>query len=262
MAKAKPFLGSATVLSNDAVMPGVFQLRLHCPEIAVTACPGQFIMLKCGDQLLLRRPLSISDTDALNGQINLLIASIGQGTEWLSHRSTGEELDILGPLGNGFTVDDKADKLLLIGGGMGIAPLNFMSNHAMALGKKITLVLGARTGDLLCPSSHLPDVNECVLCTEDASVGIKGRVTDCPDNYIAEADQIFACGPLPMYRALANDIRFSSKLMQISLEVRMACGIGLCYGCTVKTRNGLRQVCEDGPVFQMSNIIWEELKDL
>jgi dihydroorotate dehydrogenase electron transfer subunit len=262
MENVKPFLGTATILSNEAVMPGVFQLRLLCTEIAAAAKPGQFVMLKCGDELLLRRPISISDANAPSGQIGMMIASIGKGTEWLSLRQPGKELDILGPLGNGFTISETAEKLLLIGGGMGIAPLNFLANRATSLGKKVTLVLGARTGELLCPSSHLPEVDKCVICTEDASVGIKGRVTDCPDVYIAEAQQIFACGPLPMYRALAKDPRFEDKPMQVSLEVRMACGIGLCYGCTVKTRQGLRQVCEDGPVFEMGDILWEELAGL
>jgi dihydroorotate dehydrogenase electron transfer subunit len=262
MASVKPYLGTATVLSNDAIMPGVFQLRLQCPEIASTAKPGQFVMLKCGEEFLLRRPISISDASAPSEQINLLIANIGKGTEWLSHRVPGEELDILGPLGNGFTIDEKAEKLLLVGGGMGIAPLNFLARKATALGKKVTLILGARTGELLCPTSHLPKVAECIFCTEDASVGIKGRVTDCPDAHVDAADQIFACGPLPMYRALVKDPRFKGKPMQVSLEVRMACGIGLCYGCTVKTKQGLRQVCEDGPVFEMSDILWNELADL
>jgi dihydroorotate dehydrogenase electron transfer subunit len=262
MVSVRPYLGAATLLSNEAVMPGVFQLRLQCPEIASAAKPGQFVMLKCGDETLLRRPISISDASAASEQISLLVASIGKGTEWLSRRQPGEELDILGPLGNGFTIGQKADKMLLIGGGMGIAPLNFLARKATALGKRVTLVLGARTGELLCPSSHLPPVAECVFCTEDASVGIKGRVTDCPDAHINVADQIFACGPLPMYRALAKDPRFQGKPMQVSLEVRMACGIGLCYGCTVKTKQCLRQVCEDGPVFDMNEIVWQELADL
>lgn len=262
MAETKPFLGTATVISNHSVMSGAFQLRLLCPGIATAAKPGQFVMLKCGDEFLLRRPISIADADSSSGQIGLLIASIGKGTGWLARRSPGEELDILGPLGNGFIIDESAENLLLIGGGMGIAPLSFLAKKTRAAGKKVTLVLGARTAELLCPSSHLPEVTECVLCTEDASAGIRGRVTDCPDNFIAEAAQVFACGPLPMYRALAKDSRFTTKSMQISLEVRMACGIGLCYGCTVRTRNGLKQVCQDGPVFKMDDIIWEELADL
>ncbi len=262
MANAKPFLGLATVLSNEMVMPGVFSLCLQCPEVAAAARPGQFVMLKCGESLLLRRPISISDTNPPSGQIGLMIANVGAGTEWLSKRQPGEELDILGPLGNGFTIDEKAERLLLIGGGMGIAPLNFLARKAASVGKRVTLVLGARTGELLCPPSHLPKVDECVICTEDASVGIKGRVTDCPDAHIEEADQIFACGPLPMYRALVKDPRFAKKPMQVSLEVRMACGIGLCYGCTVKTNQGLRQVCQNGPVFDMGDIVWEEMADL
>jgi dihydroorotate dehydrogenase electron transfer subunit len=262
MANNKPHLAQATVLSNEPIMPDVFRLRLQCPEIASAAKPGQFVMVKCGDETLLRRPISISEASGPSEQISLLIANIGKGTDWLSRRAPGEDLDILGPLGNGFSIDEKAKNVLLIGGGMGIAPLNFLAVKAAALGKKVTLVLGARTGELLCPSSYLPEVDQCVFCTEDASIGIKGRVTDCPDAHIEAADQVFACGPLPMYRALAKDNRFKAKSMQVSLEVRMACGVGLCYGCTVKTRNGLRQVCEDGPVFERDDILWQELADL
>ncbi|MEL7561523.1 dihydroorotate dehydrogenase electron transfer subunit [Dehalogenimonas sp. 4OHTPN] len=262
MLNTKPSLVSGTVLSNEGVMPGVFSLRLHCPEIAAAARPGQFLMLKCSESLLLRRPISISDANAPSGQIGLMIATVGKGTDWLSKRQPGEELDVLGLLGNGFEIDDRAERLLLVAGGMGIAPLNFLAKKAAALGKKVTLVLGARTGELLCPSSHLPGVDECVLCTEDASVGITGRVTDCPDTHIEMAQQIFACGPLPMYRALMRDPRFKNKPMQLSLEVRMACGIGLCYGCTVNTKQGLKQVCQDGPVFEAQDILWQELADL
>ena len=262
MVNNKPVLVRATVLSNETVMPNVFRLRLQCPEISSEAKPGQFVMVKCGDETLLRRPISISDASGSSEQISLLIAKIGKGTDWLSRRQPGDELDVIGPLGIGFSIDEKSERILLIGGGMGIAPLNFLANKASGLGKKVTLALGARTGELLCPTSHLPEVNECVFCTEDASVGIKGRVTDCPDAHIEAADQIFVCGPLPMYRAMAKDRRFDGKRMQVSLEVRMACGVGLCYGCTVKTKQGLRQVCEDGPVFEMKDIIWDQLADL
>lgn len=262
MADFKPVLVQAKVTANNPVMSGVFQLKLHCPEIASVALPGQFVMVKCGDEMLLRRPISISGTDTVKGEIRLLIADIGKGTGWLANRTADDELDVLGPLGQGFTINPDTVKVLLIGGGMGIAPLNFLAERAAAMGKTVTLVLGARTGNMLCPTSHLPEVHECVLCTEDASVGLKGRVTNCPDEYIGAADQIFACGPLPMYRALVNDPRLNGKNMQVSLEVRMACGTGLCYGCTIKTRNGLKQVCRHGPVFNMNDIIWEELANL
>jgi dihydroorotate dehydrogenase electron transfer subunit len=262
MVDAKPVLIQARITANNPVMPGVFQLKLRCPEIVTAARPGQFVMIKCGADRLLRRPISISGTDIATGEISLLIAAVGKGTDWLAQRTTGEHLDVLGPLGQGFSLEPGADKVLLIGGGMGIAPLNFLAEQAAAMGKAVTLVLGARTGAMLCPASHLPEVNERVLCTEDASVGIKGRVTECPDDYIAAAAQIFACGPLPMYRALAKDPRFNSGNIQVSLEVRMACGTGLCYGCTINTRGGLRQVCRHGPVFNMNDILWEELADL
>ena len=252
---------NAVVLENLPVMPGVFRLRLRCPDVASAARPGQFVMVRCDDHLL-RRPISIAGADVGSGEISLLIARVGTGTAWLGERRPGEMLDVVGPLGNGFTIDDGAGKLLLIGGGMGIAPLNFLAEYAGRLGHEITLALGARTAELLCPPEHLADTGECLLFTEDGSAGATGRVTDCPDSIIAGADRIFVCGPIPMYRALSRDSRFTGRPVQISLEVRMACGTGLCYGCTVKTTGGPRQVCSHGPVFGMDEIIWPELADL
>ncbi|ADJ26218.1 Dihydroorotate dehydrogenase, electron transfer subunit, iron-sulfur cluster binding domain protein [Dehalogenimonas lykanthroporepellens BL-DC-9] len=252
---------SAEVLANDSVMPGVFRLRLKCPAVASSARPGQFVMVSC-DNHLLRRPVSIAGADVAGGEISLLIASVGTGTAWLKERQSGDWLDVLGPQGNGFTIDEDSNKLLLVGGGMGIAPLNFLAEYAGRLRREVTLVLGARTAELLCPPGHLADTGECLLFTEDGSAGTAGRVTDCPDSHIATADQIFVCGPIPMYRALAQDARFTGRPVQVSLEVRMACGTGLCYGCTIKTTGGLRQVCSHGPVFRMDEVAWPELADL
>lgn len=256
------YLGHAEVLGNTPVMPGVFQLKLYCPDIAVSARPGQFVMLNCGDGTFLRRPVSIAGADTTEGVIKLLIANIGRGTDWLSKKTAKEQLELIGPLGTGFSIDGSTQKLLLISGGMGIAPLNFLAHWVVASGKQVTLVAGARTGDLLYPTSHLPELDECILYTEDASAGTRGRVTECPENYIAQADQIFACGPIPMYRSLLSKGAIKHKPVQISLEVRMACGIGLCNGCTIMTNNGPKQVCHDGPVFDMSEICWDELIDL
>jgi len=119
-------------------------------------------------------------------------------------------------------------------------------------------VQGVRTKTLACRRSLLPKGTNLTVMTEDGSEGLKGRITDCPQELVEEADQIFACGPMPMYRALAGMPQLKGKSVQVSLEVMMACGVNLCYGCTIKTRKGLKQICHDGPVFDLDDILWEE----
>lgn len=249
----------AKVLKNNPVMPGVFQLVLEAPDITAVAQPGQFVMLACGAENLLRRPIGINGADITTGQLSLLIMRTGTGTEWLGERQPGDIIDILGPLGNGFTINPAAKNLLLIAGGMGIAPLVFLAEKQNVT---TTLVLGATTAAQLCPKELLPTEASCVLATEDGSAGQKGRVTDCLTGNIEKADQIFICGPLPMYRAFSKEPLLKGKDIQVSLEVRMACGLGVCYGCSIKTTSGMKQVCHDGPVFNMNEILWDELADI
>jgi dihydroorotate dehydrogenase electron transfer subunit len=184
---------------------------------------------------------------------------VGRGTHWLSQRQAGDSLDLLGPLGNGYTVYPDAKNLLLVAGGIGIAPLVFLAQKASGLGCSITLLLGARTAAELYPKNLLPAKLKLITATEDGEKGHKGMITDLLPDYINWADQVFACGPLPMYQAMARMPQLRNKPVQISLEVRMGCGLGICYGCTIKTRNGLKQVCKDGPVFELNDILWDEV---
>jgi dihydroorotate dehydrogenase electron transfer subunit len=124
------------------------------------------------------------------------------------------------------------------------------------------MLLGASTAAQLCPNHLIPSAVECFTTTDDGTTSKKGYVTDLLPEYIDRADQIFACGPSPMYRAMAKMPELKGKSVQISLEVRMGCGFGLCYGCTVKTKAGLKQVCKDGPVFELGEILWDEFVDI
>lgn len=260
---------SATIISNQDLTEGYTatpRANLICVEttnIATSAKPGQFVMVNCGTEVILRRPLSIHQTNA-SSRIYFLFTVAGKGTFWLSQRQKGEKLDLLGPLGNGFTIKPKSKKLLLIAGGIGIAPLAFLAHQARSQGKHITLILGARKKEQLYKQNLPTDGLETIILTDDGSDGIKGKITDfrfLPD-YIRQADQIFSCGPLPMYKAIGDLIRQMSldKDIQVSLETRMGCGIGTCYGCSIKTKNGMKMVCHDGPVFSMDEIIWQEVK--
>ena len=253
----------ASVTANSEPVPNARLIRLEAPKIAHQARPGQFVMVRCGEkgEYQLRRPLSVHRREG--NQIALLFNMVGGGTQWLAQRQPRDKLDLLGPLGNGFTIHPTSQNLLLVAGGMGIAPLVFLAEEAVKHGKEVTLLYGAPTAAQLYP--YMPDGLEVIYATEDETMGRHGKIVAFSPDFFDWADQIFACGPLPMYRNMANNypqLQQSGKSTQISLEVRMGCGLGVCYGCTVKTKRGLKQVCQDGPIFDLDDILWEELADI
>jgi dihydroorotate dehydrogenase electron transfer subunit len=252
----------AKIISNEETMPGVYLIRLDCPDIAAQACPGQFVMVRCGGgaEYQLRRPLSIHRTDG--NKLSLLFNMVGNGTRRLSECQAGEKIDLLGPLGNGYEIHPDSRNLLLAAGGIGIAPLVFLAGEAVKKGKEVTLLLGAATAGQLYPSKLLPAGVRLVIATEDGSGGKKGMITDILPDFAGGAEQLFACGPLPMYKTMARMAELKDKPVQVSLEVRMGCGVGVCYGCTVKTGNGLRQVCKHGPIFNLEEVLWDKLADI
>ena len=261
-------------------MPGIHLMWIEAPDIAVAAQPGQFITVRCGG-FTLRRPFSIHQSSPLTGEdsgegeIALLFKVVGKGTLWLSQRQKRDRIDILGPLGKGFTIEPGAKNLLLIAGGIGIAPLVFLMHHASSQ-HQITLIHGASTATQLYPCSSagkkrsklspLPEGVQFVPVTEDGSTGKKGMATDILPDFLDWADQVYACGPADMYKSMAEmSLRAKQSNLkltkcQVSLEVRMGCGFGACYGCTINTMKGLKQVCRDGPVFELGNIIWQEVR--
>jgi dihydroorotate dehydrogenase electron transfer subunit len=251
----------ATVISNTELRPGHHLIRVEAPSIAAEARPGQFITIGCRQDLILRRPLSIHGVDKSN-QISILFAVVGAGTYWLSQRQKSEKLDLLGPLGNGFSIKPASKNLLLAAGGIGIAPLVFLAHKALEDGKCVKLILGARTKNRLYPKALLPERVEALITTEDGSDGEKGKVTDVLPRYVDWADQIYACGPIAMYKEIAGQRkhRRSKTPIQVSLEVRLGCGIGACFGCSIKTIKGMKRVCIDGPVFNLDEVMLEEVR--
>jgi dihydroorotate dehydrogenase electron transfer subunit len=253
----------APIVSAIEAVKGAYLFRLEAPEIAAAARPGQFVMVRCGDETILPRPFSIHS--AGDGQISLLIGVVGKGTEWLSCKKQGDSLEIFGPLGNGYCLDEKAGNILLVAGGLGIAPLRFLTETAAAAGKQVTILNGARNAASLIPvmSSQgmfsqgvkAPAVH-CFNATEDGSEGFKGLATQLIPHYLEKIDQIFACGPMSMYKTMAQMEVLKNRPVQVSLEIMMGCGTGVCYGCTIKTLKGLQQVCKDGPVFMMDEVIF------
>jgi dihydroorotate dehydrogenase electron transfer subunit len=253
----------APIVSAIEAVKGAYLFRLETPEIAAAARPGQFIMVRCGDETVLPRPFSIHS--AGEGQISLLIGVVGKGTDWLSRKKQGDALEIFGPLGNGYRLEEKANNILLVAGGLGIAPLRFLTERAAAAGKQVTILNGARNAASLIPvmSSQgmfgkgvkAPAIH-CFNATEDGSEGFKGLATQLIPHYLDKIDQIFACGPVSMYKTMAQMEVLKNRPVQVSLEIMMGCGTGVCYGCTIKTQKGLQQVCKDGPVFMMDEVVF------
>jgi len=250
------------VLSNDAVLPDVRLLWLEAPEIAGIAQPGQFVMIRCAGGTLLRRPLSIFRQSADKTRLAFLMAVVGRGTAWLAEIEPGDLLDLRGPLGNGFSVSPGTKNAVLVAGGLGVAPLGFLADELAALGVRATFLYGAASSRLLCPDHILPKGAEYVFATDDGSRGRQGFITSYLPEYLIEETSLFACGPTPMYRALTRLDALRDRETQVSLEIRMACGLGVCYGCTVNTRQGLKQVCKHGPVFMLHDVLWDELADI
>jgi dihydroorotate dehydrogenase electron transfer subunit len=278
-----------TITSNVEAMPGIHLMWIEARDIAVAAQPGQFITLRCRN-LTLRRPFSIHQVGSNNviaspdaigtkqSQVALLFKVAGKGTLWLSQPQKGDKVDILGPLGKGFSIpvtESRQPKhLLLVAGGIGIAPLIFLMQRASSQ-HRITLIHGTSTAAQLYPfpsaakerskSSPLPNGVQFIPVTEDGSMGRKGKATDILPDFLDWADQVYACGPVDMYKAMAKmslrakQSNLKLRKCQVSLEVRMGCGFGACYGCTINTQKGLRQVCRDGPVFELDDIIWQEV---
>jgi len=275
---------TCTVSSNVEILPRMNLMWLKATHIADTAEPGQFVTLRCED-LTLRRPFSIHQVDA--GQIALLFKIVGKGTLWLSQCREGDRLDIIGPLGKGFKVETSSRNLLMLAGGIGITPLVFLAQHTSSQ-HSIRLIYGASADNELYPLSSLPSGIQVITVTEDGSGGNrKGLLTDVLPDFLEWADQLYACGPSGMYEGMAKLLRcfespasrasreaalsenftqdkadegYKLKKCQVSLEVRMGCGVGACYGCSINTRKGLKKICHDGPVFELGDIVWEGVK--
>lgn len=263
-------LHTVTVLDNDQVLPGTYLLRLRAPELAHAGRPGQFVMVRCAEEgsydPLLRRPLALHRLDRSQGLVELLVRIVGRGTAWLAVRRPGDPLDIFGPLGRGFALHRKTRNLLLVAGGMGIAPLMAAADEGLARGCAVTLVLGARNEGELYPPALIPPQVEVHLATDDGSCGraclAPAILEDADLGLLTWADQVFACGPRPMLAALAPIVRAGllrsrAGFAQVSLEAFMACGVGVCLGCVVRTRKGLERVCQEGPVFDLLDVVWE-----
>tara|TARA_B100001123_G_scaffold201071_2_gene228214 strand:+ start:1204 stop:2010 length:807 start_codon:yes stop_codon:yes gene_type:complete len=254
------------VISNTKLSNQLWWIDFHSESISNNAQPGQFVhMLNSeGDDPLLRRPYSLSSIDPDRESASILYHVVGRGSEWLSNCSPGDKIDTIGPLGSPFTVLSDTRHLLMLGGGIGMGPLIALANQYASEHTKTIILNGARSLHGITPRKFIPKQSNLLTATDDGSLGHQGTVVDLlADNY-HWADQIFACGPTPMLRAIDHKINHidhtpsdKRKSVQFALEARMACGIGICYSCVVATKSGPKRVCYEGPVFPMTNLTWD-----
>ncbi len=236
------------IIENNSIAPGVFLLDL-AGDTSMVKAPGQFAQLQIPG-FYLRRPISICDWD--ESGMTLIYKAVGQGTDALSRMGAGDTLDILNGLGNGYDANACGNHPLVIGGGVGIPPLYALTKALLAAGKQPAVILGFNKAEEIFLLDEFQDFDaEIRVTTVDGSFGAKGFVTDAlPKGY----DSFFACGPLPMLKAVCKACDTPG---QLSLEERMGCGFGACMGCTLETRFGPRRVCKDGPVFLKEELLWE-----
>jgi dihydroorotate dehydrogenase electron transfer subunit len=250
----------ASVKENKEIAENHYLLTLQPLNNIKAPAPGQFFMISVDSSTdpLLKRPFSLHRW--LNGDIQILYRVLGKATSILKAKKAGEEIEVLGPLGNGFPINDINDrKIIFVSGGIGVAPIMALADSISDLKPK--LFYGARTeSELLCLDEFRSMGIETVLSTDDGSSGEKGNVVDALERLFssegADGYIIYACGPKPMFKALSELSKKYKIRTYMALEESMACGIGTCLGCVVNTTNGYRRVCKEGPVFSSEEIIW------
>ncbi len=262
---------TGTIIENREAAPCHFLMKLELPLTFGSALPGQFVMIKTGpgEAPLLARPFSIYGMAVLEEKIRLeiLYRIAGKGTDLMSRLVEGNRVGVLGPLGKGFRIEPHLRKAALVAGGVGVAPLAFLSAalKRRAGACEATCYIGARTGSALVGLERIEaSCRELKVATDDGSRGFHGMVTALFEGdlglFEGEDAAVFVCGPRPMMRAMAGLAEGRSLRCQASLEERMACGMGACLGCAVKGKSipGFLRVCTDGPVFDIQEIDWNE----
>ena len=242
-----------TIAENTLVATKTYKLVL----VGEGVVDGEFVDIGIPG-FYLRRPLSICDKE--EGKLTVVYKVVGEGTKVLSEMGAGTELEVLTGLGKGFDPEACETNALLVGGGLGVPPLYLLAKELKARGKKVTAVLGFNKADEIILAEEFKAVcDEVVISTADGSVGMKGFVTDALRQMAGQAghdewyDYFYTCGPMVMMKAVCAALEGPGEA---SLEERMGCGAGFCYGCSIETKNGPRRVCKDGPVFKKEELIW------
>lgn len=247
------------ITSVEYLHPRFVLIKLKSDEALPEIKPGQFVEVKVegSASTFLRRPISINYVDKENGEIWLLVQLVGEGTKALARLNEGDFLNVLFPLGNGFSVPKKGEKVLLVGGGVGVAPLLEYAKALKEVGAKPVFLLGARTKTDLMQLDLFGKYGDVYITTEDGTEGEKGFVTQHSVLTKESFDRISTCGPKPMMVAIAKFAKANSISCEVSLENMMACGLGACLCCVEKTVKGNVCVCKEGPVFNINDLTWQ-----
>ncbi|WP_020059223.1 dihydroorotate oxidase B electron transfer subunit [Bacillus sp. 123MFChir2] len=250
------------VVNQTEIAKNIYELVLQGDLVQHMNEPGQFVHIKVAEGItpLLRRPISICNVDQEKNEFTMLYRAEGQGTKTLAKRKQGDLVDVLGPLGHGFPVEEAevGQTALLVGGGIGVPPLYELSQRFVAKGIRVIHILGFQTKDVVFYEDKFAELGDTYVATVDGTHGTKGFVTDVIDAYGIDFDILYSCGPLAMLRALEG--RYKEKKAYISLEERMGCGIGACFACVCHLQedpsgHSYKKVCSDGPVFPIGEVV-------
>ncbi|MGA7826170.1 MAG: dihydroorotate dehydrogenase electron transfer subunit [Geobacteraceae bacterium] len=265
------------VVNNHEVSPGYHRIRLTAPQEILTARPGQFVMVRVAEGIdpLLRRPFGIFDVGTFSSEypdapqqyyLDILYKVVGKGTSILSSLHEKDYVDVLGPLGNGFSPGAHGEENILVGGGFGLAPLYFLAKDLVTVSAPKVFIGGRRKEDVLCVTEFEQLGIDTYVATDDGTLGTQGLVTEVLEQHLSRKSKkrvVMACGPDPMLRAVARLCEIHGIRCQVSLEAAMACGVGACLGCVTKGHDhseenpSYRCVCKDGPVFDATDLLWK-----
>lgn len=256
----KKYILDLTVTAVEALSDKHVLILLTDSKPLPPVNPGQFVEVKVenSSSTFLRRPISINFVDRENNELWLLVAGIGDGTRQLAKLQKGDSLNCVLPLGNGFTMPtDKNEKILLVGGGVGVAPLLYFGKLIKDFGAEPVFLLGARTKNDLLEIDYFKEIGRVFVTTEDGSEGEKGFVTNHSILEKEHFDQISTCGPKPMMMSVARYANQKGIECEVSLENKMACGLGACLCCVEDTTEGNLCVCKEGPVLNIKKLLWQ-----
>jgi len=255
----KKYILDLKVVSSETPRPGYVLLKLTDSKPLPLMCPGQFAELKVSgsETTFLRRPISINNVVEEKNEVWFLIHAVGDGTRRLAELGAGDTLNVVMPLGRGFTFPEKGENMLLVGGGVGTAPLLYMGKKMCEAGMRPVFLLGGRTAGDLMQLDLFRAYGDVHVTTEDGSMGEKGFVTQHSILSQMTFNRIATCGPKPMMQAVARYARSVNAECEVSLENMMACGVGACLCCVENTTEGHLCVCKEGPVFNINRLLWQ-----
>lgn len=259
--RARPVEETATIAANKQLAAGIYMVELEAPEIASRARPGQFVHMQVPgmEGHILRRPFSLCGWG--DGRVRIMYQVVGYGTGRLAELESGTEASLMGPIGRGWNPPEGTRHAVLVCGGMGAAPQMMLAGQLARMGARVDCLLGATSAERLVGVDELRSQGAFVyISTDDGSVGYHGFCTDLIAENARDADYISVCGPEPMEKAAVRAIHAlgpsESRTCEVSLERRMACGIGACLSCVVDTVSGRKRACVDGPVFEVGEVVW------